>query len=577
MTLEQMRSGGVLMGVFPSPMPRESVHRGGRSVLWLAWAVRLTAALLILDVFLRGHVAMFRVLDECFFVRLGEGQSVVCLLASVVLFSLASGLERGKRMAWRVTVLLIAGHLLSNEQRWFFQWHNLWNLGLLSFLIWQRRFFVARSDSGSIRTAAIVCPLLLVALIAYGTVRLNAIEEQTAGDHSLTGCLGASAELVLFRHTDAQSALTPRAESLFSTLRINGMVIAIVGLFLILRPVFLRERSSLDERRRAAALLKKYGYDSLDSYALMVDKSYFFTANGEAVVPYALSGNVAVALGNPIGKSGELGSAIEEFTAYCRRQDWEAVFYEATSDLRMWYRRAGLSLFKVSEEAWIDLERFTLKGREFQNLRTACNRAAKLGIEFRLYPAGTVTDPALWRMLKYVSNRWLESKRGQEMTFDMGCFSIDEMGQGDIGVAFDAQGNLLAFATWRVFKGDKGRVLDLMRCLPEARNVMDFVLVEAVSRFKEQGIRDISLGGAPLANADEEHAPSEPEERVTQFLYERLNSIYGYKSLFEFKRKFRPRWESRYVAYRRGVNLPLLGLALLGVHMPDGLRKFLLG
>jgi len=60
-----------------------------------------------------------------------------------------------------------------------------------------------------------------------------------------------------------------------------------------------------------------------------------------------------------------------------------------------------------------------------------------------------------------------------------------------------------------------------------------------------------------------------------QFLFENLNRIYRYKSLFEFKRKYRPKWRGRYVAYRRGVQLPLIGLALVRVHAKEGLWKFL--
>jgi lysylphosphatidylglycerol synthetase-like protein (DUF2156 family) len=62
---------------------------------------------------------------------------------------------------------------------------------------------------------------------------------------------------------------------------------------------------------------------------------------------------------------------------------------------------------------------------------------------------------------------------------------------------------------------------------------------------------------------------------MVQFLFENLNHIYGYKSLFEFKRKYRPQWRGRYVAYRRGVHLPLASLALVRVHALAGIWKFL--
>jgi lysylphosphatidylglycerol synthetase-like protein (DUF2156 family) len=104
---------------------------------------------------------------------------------------------------------------------------------------------------------------------------------------------------------------------------------------------------------------------------------------------------------------------------------------------------------------------------------------------------------------------------------------------------------------------------------------MDFVLVESLLHFRAQAVYDVSLGNAPLANADPEYSPPRGEEKAVQFLFENLNRVYGYKPLFNFKRKYRPQWHGRYVAYYRGVHLPLVGWALARVHAPGGLWRFL--
>jgi lysylphosphatidylglycerol synthetase-like protein (DUF2156 family) len=166
-------------------------------------------------------------------------------------------------------------------------------------------------------------------------------------------------------------------------------------------------------------------------------------------------------------------------------------------------------------------------------------------------------------------------KNAGEMGFDMGAFSIEEIRRHGAAVAIDASGKPLAFATWRPFAQGRGRVLDLMRSLPRVKNVMDFVLVESIFHFKSMGIAEVSLGLAPLANTNESPSRLVAEEKVIQFLFENLNHFYAYKSLFEFKRKYRPQWRGRYVAYHRGVHLPMVGLALVRVHAPEGLWKVL--
>jgi len=121
-------------------------------------------------------------------------------------------------------------------------------------------------------------------------------------------------------------------------------------------------------------------------------------------------------------------------------------------------------------------------------------------------------------------------------------------------------------------------VLDLMRGGEEARNggLMDFLILECISRFREQGVTEVSLGNAPLADVRAE-GDVEPnrQERATRFLFENFDRFYGYKSLFRFKRKYHPDWQGRYLAYPPGTPLPMLGLAITGVHLPDGFRALI--
>jgi len=41
-----------------------------------------------------------------------------------------------------------------------------------------------------------------------------------------------------------------------------------------------------------------------------------------------------------------------------------------------------------------------------------------------------------------------------------------------------------------------------------------------------------------------------------------MNSFYGDKNLFQFKKKFAPRWEGRYLIHPQGADLPCVVLAL---------------
>lgn len=507
--------------------------------------------------------------------EVSEGRHLRMFLLSLLLFVLAFGLIRGKQMAWLCTIVTLA---LTPFLHWgrIDIWPQLViNSTLIGILLLYSRYFVARSDYQSVRAALILCPLLALGLIVIGTLGLHDIREQTNGPDSWGACLQTASELVLAHKTLTQEASTPDALDFFFILRVGGTTTALIGLFLTLRPVLERRRGRTEDHEKARRLVHRYGDDPFDPYALLEDKSYFFTEDGRAVIPYVLSGNFAVALANPIGHPDMQPIAIVDFALFCRRQDWEPVFYGITRDLLPYYQQAGFSAFKIGEGAKLRGDNFHLKGRDFQNLRTVCHKAQKQGIRFRWYDAASGLDENLERQLARISNRWLETKKTREMTFDMGSFSLADIRRDGAAVAFNPEGQAVAFATWRPFAQGKGMALDLMRSLPEARNVMDLILVESINRFHGRGIDEISLGIAPLANTEKTPSRLVAEEKLVQFLFENLNRVYGYKSLFEFKRKYRPQWRERYVAYRRGAHLPFVGLALVRVHAPDGLWKFL--
>jgi hypothetical protein len=57
-------------------------------------------------------------------------------------------------------------------------------------------------------------------------------------------------------------------------------------------------------------------------------------------------------------------------------------------------------------------------------------------------------------------------------------------------------------------------------------------------------------------------------ERALGYLAERLDTLYHFASLVEFKRKFIPSWEPVFLAYAGAANLPRIGYALLRAYLP---------
>ena len=191
----------------------------------------------------------------------------------------------------------------------------------------------------------------------------------------------------------------------------------------------------------------------------------------------------------------------------------------------------------------------------------------------RRYDRKSEADPAIDEQLERISEEWLREKRLGELGFTMGRFSLE--GISDVPVFICLSGERVeAFCSWLPYRNGQAVVLDLMRKRKSAvSGTMDFMLSHSLLLLRDQGIREASLANAPLANVA---GPRGGLERGVALLFENMNGIYGYKNLFQFKKKFAPRWEGRHLIYPRGTDLPKVALALTQLHSSGGFLSLIM-
>ena len=84
-------------------------------------------------------------------------------------------------------------------------------------------------------------------------------------------------------------------------LGIAGLLILSLLLF---RAIARRDAPTEADREHARRLVRLYGSDTLDYFALRPDKSYFFSSDGEAMVAYTYESGYALVAADPIGAPG---------------------------------------------------------------------------------------------------------------------------------------------------------------------------------------------------------------------------------------------------------------------------------
>ena len=152
------------------------------------------------------------------------------------------------------------------------------------------------------------------------------------------------------------------------------------------------------------------------------------------------------------------------------------------------------------------------------------------------------------------------------MGFNLGVFSAEDHRDTRTLIARRADGTVEAFVTWLPFRAGRAVVLDAMRRRPTAQaGVMDLLIAESALAFKKEGLEAASLAVAPLANA-EETAGVSPYDVGVRLIFDHFSSVYGYRTLFQYKKKFAPVWEARYLVFPRPDLLLRIAYALVSVH-----------
>lgn len=357
--------------------------------------------------------------------------------------------------------------------------------------------------------------------------------------------------------------------------------------------------------RDTARDLIRQGGDALSWMALWEPNKYWFTPDRRGGVAYQQHGNVALTLAGPFGPAALHEETAAGFMRYCAEHALIPCFYSCTAVLWPMLRARGFRRVAVAQETRLAVRELEFKGKEWQNVRTALNRAAKTGVRavwgrYSEFPA------PLRAQLSEVSEEWAAQKHVPEMGFTLG--SIDELDDDEVlcCLAVDSDGRVQGVTSWLPVYEDGQLVswtLDFMRRRGDAfPGVMEFLIASAVLELKRT-VEVISLSGSPLAKdragddagrsdtggaarsdaggadretsgdtagdaAGDRDAGPEGLAGILDVVGRALEPVYGFRSLATFKSRFKPDYRTLYLYYQDPLQLPAMGRALSRAYLP---------
>ena len=144
----------------------------------------------------------------------------------------------------------------------------------------------------------------------------------------------------------------------------------------------------------------------------------------------------------------------------------------------------------------------------------------------------------------------------------------------------DASGKMLAFVIFVPYaEGEEsGYMADVTRRRVQVPNgSMEVCLLQAFETMREEGVTWGNLGLCPLANIKDDEDSSKVTTQLFQFIYENMNGVYGFKGLYQAKKKWNPSdWQARYIAYAPKPFSFSYAYAMLKAQNPKGINKLIL-
>jgi phosphatidylglycerol lysyltransferase len=468
------------------------------------------------------------------------------LLLIFVSFELS---ERRRVAWWSASVIVALATLLHVGRR---EWAAVAaGVATTWLLVASRRRFTLRTDPGRSLQGCGIALLAILIAIMYGTVGFWLLETRDLGQAFTLpeAAVRTLRELCFLGNPDLRP-ITRHGVWFLTSLRLLGAVAAALLAWSVYRPLAYRLRTGPQEHAEVLAIVNRHGRSPLDYFKTWPDKSYFFSPGRSAVIAYRTAWSVAVSLGDPVGPPDELDPLIAGFARFCSGNGWRAAFHQVLPELLVVYRAHGFDVLKVGEEAMVDLERLAKSTSQQRSFRKPCRRLVTEG--YRIARERPPHLSALLDEAEEVSDEWLSIPGRRERAFALGRFDRSYFQQTTLAVARDAAGRLVAFLNEVPGVRTGVATVDLMRHRREAPNgVMDYLFCELMLRLHEEGYRWFSLGLAPLAGVGDRPGASLQERAVHQ-VYEHLTTVFSFKGLRNYKAKFEPLWEERFLVYQDG-------------------------
>ena len=483
-------------------------------------------------------------------------------ILGISLLYVASQLARKKRSAFLLAVvglgLLIAAELLHFRNPIQL---TLYSAVLVSILK-DRRVYVIKSDADSIRRASLTAGGIVLTVILFSSVLMSRIDSRDFGkDLSVASTINVIARSLV--SAPLPTDIHPRrgGRRVIELLNVAGLSSGLLIGISLFQPLKLRRPAPRGQVREAERICQLYGTSSEDHLKIWPEDKHFFFYQ-DSFVAYKVVNGIALVLDGATGIPHDAGRLRRQFLDYATGNGWTvAVIHADQAEAEKWERYNLQSVF-IGSEAAVDTAEFITKTMTDKHFRYVRNKAEKEGLGFSVWQPPLTTDQV--QQLRQVSQAWLDHGK-REYTFIMGYFDATYLAQTTVGV-LEQDGQVVAYANLLPGYVEHVDSIDHMRSMPGLSQVaMHYLLMQLIaSRAATAQTEEFNLGLSPLSKLEDQSLEN-LSDRLLPLIKTLGSRYYSFSGLEQFKGKFKPAWEARYITYEGGTTrLPIIITALNG-------------
>lgn len=475
------------------------------------------------------------------------------LAAGIFLLATSAFLLKGLRITWNVAMVLAIVSIAANLTKAIDYEEAMFAMLLVLSLWLTRKQYYVRSNP-SLRILGAKTALFSAAVVMlYGIVGFYYLDKKHFHhDFSLSQSAYYTVQGFFLQNPPDLIAHDKFARNFLLSINFAGISSMAFLVYTLFRPYVFRDEKEEEAMSRATDMVHRFGNSSLDYFKYSTDKLFYFTTSVDGFIAYRIAGNYAVVLENPVCQSREdMKMAVHEFDRFCYQNGLMPLFYRVPEEYLETYRSIHKKAMLIGQEAVVALDEFTIEGRSRRSMRSAINRMNDAGWSFKVYQPPL--KAGLLQKLKAVSDDWLADQGYTEMVFAQGKFSGDTLKNQTVVTIENTEEKVIAFANIIPDYVPGEATYDLIRRTSDAPDdTLEFLLVNLFFHFKDSGYKYVNMGLAPMSGLDR---AKDISERTMRFAYEEIRVFSRYKGLRNFKEKFFPEWQNRYLVYEHGYDL----------------------